>query len=822
MMLALKQFRDKARGVADLLNWAALIDEGIVIGKDASLLAGWFFRGPDAASLTSEERNYLTARVNAALARLGNEWALWFDAVRMPAAAYPPPESSHFPDGISALIDEERRAQFMREGAHFETEHALVVMFTPPLRRRTRILDLIYDDDGEGTAAAPSERQIEAFKRSLAEIEDSISDLLGLRRMAAFAFTDPLGRPHLQDELVNYLHFCLTGELAGLNIPDCAMYLDAIIGGQELWPGDTPRIGDHFICCLTVEGFPHESFPLMLSVLDDVPVAYRFSTRWKPLDATDAVAALNQFRRKWTQKMRGFFAQIFRTQSSVINEDAALMASQTEHAISDANSALVSFGYYTPVIVLQGTDRALLADQSRSIARQIKGLGFACRVETVNTMEAWLGTLPGHIHPNVRRPLIHSLNLSDLVPLTSKWPGLEFNPSPLFPPNSPALMHAATAGATPFRINLHVSDVGHTLVLGPTGSGKSVLIGAFAVSFLRYANARITVFDKGCSMLALATACGGAHYDLAGDEASPGLCPLAVIETDSDAAWAEEWVATACELQTGQHPGPRQKEEIRRAIMLMRQAEGGGRTLTDFVATVQDTEIRSALGAYTIEGPLGRLLDSREDGAAARHFTVFEVDELMAMGERNLIPVLLHLFRRFERSLDGSPALLILDEAWIMLGHPVFREKIREWLKVLRKANCAVVLATQSLSDATRSGLLDVLLESCPTKILLPNEEAGKGGSREVLGPRDIYTLFGLNDAELAIIETGVKKRHYYAISPDGRRQFELGLGPIALAFIAASSREQIAAVRQLQQRHGDGWPLHWLDHNGVRYATPE
>ena len=101
-----------------------------------------------------------------------------------------------------------------------------------------------------------------------------------------------------------------------------------------------------------------------------------------------------------------------------------------------------------------------------------------------------------------------------------------------------------------------------------------------------------------------------------------------------------------------------------------------------------------------------------EDGLTEAPFTVFEIEELMALGERTSIPVLLYLFRRFERSLKGQPAYLLLDEAWVMLGHPVFRAKIREWLKVLRKANCAVVLATQTLSDAARSGILDVLSNS--------------------------------------------------------------------------------------------------------------
>jgi len=192
----------------------------------------------------------------------------------------------------------------------------------------------------------------------------------------------------------------------------------------------------------------------------------------------------------------------------------------------------------------------------------------------------------------------------------------------------------------------------------------------------------------------------------------------------------------------------------------------------------------------------------------------------MAMGERNVIPVLLYLFRRFERSLKGQPAYLLLDEAWVMLGHPVFRAKIREWLKVLRKRNCAVVLATQSLSDAARSGILDVLIESCPTKIFLPNEEAGTGGTPEHPGPRDLYLAMGLNEAQVEIIRTATKKRHYYLVSPEGRRLFELGLGPVALSFAGISSKEQIAHLDGLARRDGARWPYTWLEERGVDHAA--
>lgn len=817
-MQPLKDFRDKAKALPDLLNWAALVDDGIVLGKDGSLMAGFFYRGQDVASSTDAERDYITAQVNAALARLGSGWVTWQDAVRMPASAYSAARLSHFPDPVTAMIDRERRDHFTKEGAHYESEYALVLLYTPPKRRNSKLGEYIYDDD-DATAVEPASRLLEQFKKALEDMEDSLGGVIKMRRMGSFTVEDAQGSTHMRDELVNYLQFCLTGDQSPVNIPPIAMYMDAYLGGVEAFPGDMPRIGDNYVACVAIDGFPPESYPGILDILDHLPLSYRWSSRMIYLDQHEALAELGKYRRQWKQRVRGFWSQVFKTQNGVINEDALTMQVQTEGAMADANSSLVTYGFYTPVIVLMGTDRGELAENARMVVREIRREGFSARVETVNTMEAFLGSLPGHPIPNIRRPLIHTLSLADMLPLASVWAGRDANPCPFYPSDAPPLLHAATQGATPFRLNLHVGDVGHTLIFGPTGAGKSTLLGTIAAQFRRYSNARITAFDKGRSMMPLVLAAGGKHYDLAGDSGSPGLCPLAFLATENDVAWADDWLATLFELQTGHPPSPRQREAIHQAVGLMRTSDQG-RTLTDFVATVQDQEIRSALGYYTLQGTLGRLLDSDKDELSASSFSVFEIEELMAMGERSLIPVLLYLFRRFERSLDGSPALLILDEAWVMLGHPTFREKIREWLKVLRKANCAVVLATQSLSDAVKSGLLDVLLEACPTKILLPNEEADKAGTENMPGPRDLYTLFGLNEAQIDIIRTSTKKRHYYYLSPEGRRLFDLSLGPIALAFVGVSDKEQLARVRDLAARHGGDWPKAWLEERRVDYAS--
>ena len=171
----------------------------------------------------------------------------------------------------------------------------------------------------------------------------------------------------------------------------------------------------------------------------------------------------------------------------------------------------------------------------------------------------------------------------------------------------------------------------------------------------------------------------------------------------------------------------------------------------------------------------------------------------MNMGEKYLVPVLLYLFHRIEKSLTGRPCLLVLDEAWIMLSNPVFRKQILEWLKVLRKANCAVILATQSLSDASRSGLLDVLAESCPTKIYLPNFEANNETQREM------YLGLGLNSRQLEIIAASTPKRDYYIETRGlGRRRVRLALGKLALAFVGASGKEDIAMIKELRRRYPD------------------
>lgn len=807
--------RGLGEGTADLLNYAALIEDGIVVGKDGSLMAAWRYRCGDAASSTDAEQEQLAAQVNRAFQTLGSGWMVHIDAIRLPAPSYP--AKTPFPDPVTAAIDDERRTFFESRGAVFEGYSVLSVTYLPPRLAESRFIELMFEDDRPATSAKEhGEHIVKAFKRDLRALEARLP--FKLERLRAHLVESEHGIAN-HDDFLRWLHYCITGISQPIAVPKNAAYLDLLIGGQDLWGGVVPKIGRCFVQVVALEGLPLESYPGMLNALAELPCEYRWSSRFIFLDAHEAVQHLERFRKKWRQKVRGVLDQVLQSHAGTVDRDALDMVSDAEAAIADVNSGLVAQGYYTSCVVLMDVDREVVTRAAEQTYRVVTRLGFAARIEDVNTLEAWLGSLPGHGVQNVRRPLLNTFNFADLLPSSTIWAGENQAPCPYYPAGSPPLMQCMTTGATPFRLNLHVRDVGHTLMFGPTGAGKSTHLAMLAAQLRRYPGLQLYAFDKGLSLYPLVSAIrattggrSGLHFELGGD-GDLAFAPLQFLETRSDRAWAMEWIDLVLGLNDLK-TNAEQRNEIARAVLNMH--ETGSRSLTELVLTLQDQELRSVLEQYTVRGSMGHLLDAQRDGLALSDCTVFEIEELMSLGDRFALPVLWYLFRRIERSLQGRPSAILLDEAWLMLGHPVFREKIRQWLKVLRKANCLVVLATQSLSDASRSGILDVLTESCATKIFLPNPNAREESAAA------LYQGMGLNSRQIEILATATPKRHYYYVSEQGRRLYELALGPVALAFCGASGKEDLESIRKLEAQHQDDWVQHWLERRRVTLPAIE
>jgi type IV secretion system protein VirB4 len=335
-----------------------------------------------------------------------------------------------------------------------------------------------------------------------------------------------------------------------------------------------------------------------------------------------------------------------------------------------------------------------------------------------------------------------------------------------------------------------------------------------AAQFRRYPNAQVFAFDVGYSMWMLTAATGALHHDFAAGRPDVlRLQPLAFIDEPSERIWAAEWVETLVALQ-GLVVTPPLRARIDRGLELLARNERKHRTLTELSVQVQHEALSAAIRPYTVAGYYGELLDANADELLAADFEVFELKHLLGLDDRAVIPVLLYLFRRIERQLGTRPTLIEVDEAWMPLMRSLFGPRINQWLLTLRKQNAAVVLATQSPSQFAQLPFRHTLLDSCPTKIYLPNPEAATSGQVA------LYQELGLNAREIESIARAVPKRHYYFKSPRGSRLFELGLGPVALAFLAgqpgATPEETRRMARDIASREPI-WPAAWLDSLGLR-----
>jgi type IV secretion/conjugal transfer VirB4 family ATPase len=805
-MLNLAEYRPRADRLADHLPWAALVAPGVVLNKDGSFLSVLAFRGPDLESATEAELVSACARANNILKRFGSGWALFFEAERREAIGYP---VSQFPDAASWLVDEERRAGFEAEGRHFESRYHLTLTWLQPVDSTDAAGRSLVEQRDRGAGVVG----VRDWRGSLASFVAETSRVLDL-----FAAFMPEMRALGSAELLTFLHATISDRPHPVAVPDTPMYLDSILVDTPFTGGLEPMLGAQHLRTLTILGFPSLSRPGILDALNTLDFGYRWVTRFIALDKTDATKQLTRVRRQWFNKRKSITALL---REVMYNQPTQLLDSDADNKVVDADTALqalggdhVGFGYLTATITVADVDRAAVEEKVRAVERVINGLGFTAKREGINAVEAWLSSLPGHVYANVRTPLVHTLNLAHLMPLSSIWAGPTENKHFGAPP----LLHAQTGGSTPFRLSTHVGDVGHMLVVGPTGAGKSSMLALIAMQFRRYTNAQVIIFDMGFSARAAVLAMGGSHHSLGpqpehGDGDGLSFQPLRYIDHDAERGWAADWVA-ALLVHEKVVVTPEVKVAIWSALCNLATAPIEERTLTGLGMLLQSNALRTALEPYMVDGAYGGLLDAAVEHLAIASVQCFDTEALM-LTKGVVAPVLTYLFHRIERRFNGRPTLLILDEAWSLLGDPLFAARIREWLKTLRKKNVSVVFATQSLADITESSIAPAIIESCPQRILLPNDRAIEPQSRST------YERFGLNERQIELIARATPKRHYYLQSTRGNRLFELGLGPIALAFCGASDVETQERIDALLAKHGaDEFAARFLTAAGLDWAA--
>lgn len=811
--VSLDIFTAKNYGVSDLLLYSKFVSPGVILNTDGSFLKSFWFRGQDLDSSTDDELAYMSHYINMAMCRLGNGWTIHLDCIRRESSGYIKTKDCHFTDATSFLIDEERRFEYNLEATHYENDYIINFTWLPPSDLSSKLGIVFLQKDQK------SKKNIVNYADYLDSFKDNINSILDILKVKfkIEAMTD--------DEMLSYINFCVTGNQLKLKNPN-THYTDIrfVVANQDIINGFDPMIGDKYLRVISLgDNFPPQSYPTILKQLNELGFTYRWNTRYIFLsnkDASKMISKIADLHYQGRKSAGSMVAEHFGDDAShKVNRSADTYFEDAESARELIELGSVRFGKYSSSVILMDSNQDILLEKTKIVQAVINNLNFLARLEKAHCFEAYLGSLPSMVRPNVRKAIMHSTNLADLMPTTSIWAGFHENPCRYYKEarNNPPLFYASTTGNTPFRLSLHVGDIGHTLVLGSSRGGKSTKLNFIATQHMRYKNARVFHFDNGRSALPLCYAMNGTHYDIGFEDNTITFKPLEFLENREDFSFACDWLAEICELNNFTVK-PQHRTIINDVLGIIRdEGKNNQRTMSYFYYQIssRDNELAQVFKPYTkLDGDnlQASLFDATENNLALSKYTVFELEQLIKKGDETLIPTIRYLFHMIERSIAdlpaGAPIAIILDEAWAIFKNKIFQNIIDEWLRKIAKKNVFLVIASTQINDVLKSDISDVLIDNCKTKILLPNPEATKPYIAE------IYKKFGLNDKQIDLISYAVPQRDYYYMSSLGNRMFNLNLGDIALTFLGKASIPDITRARELKQQYGDLFGYHWLKEN--------
>mgnify|MGYP005873928001 FL=1 len=758
--------------VVDYLPWIIINKEGIITNKNGSFTKIYKYKCDDMEHYTNYFLFKYRDTINDILKRLDERWVIQVDSIRRISKEYP---NSKFEEPILAEMDNSRKQKYL-SGNFLESENYISLTYFPPKDKEKKLESIFYKKDDN----------ISEYKEIMEKYYSELNKFIGLLREQFISLEELT-----PDETVTFLHTCLTGNDKKLKyIP--SKLLDYYISDVDIIPNNEPvKIGDKYLAVIGILSHIAEHPCGLFDELSRLGIEYRWNNRFIYISDKEGIKISQDYERAYNNERKSLIASM---KEEALKEE---VLGESEYAIEMKESARglsndlrkrgLRSGYYTFNVVLMEKSKDKLKENIEIVMEKIDSLGFVSVKETVNCLETFFGTMAGDTSNGIRKPLMTTYNFSSLIPINMDWGGNEKNR--FFEKNnypSEALLYCQSGENSSFKFNVHVGDVGHTLVLGQTGGGKSVLLNTLAYQCKKYGS-RVIFFDNGGSSRVLTRAVGGKFNDIGRDKIN--FQPFRYIDQQSEIEWALEWVLSILEKENYNYSA-KDKTLLAEALYNLSKNSPNDRTMSVFALLVQKQEIRDILRMYTKEekiGVYGEYFDNNKDDI--NDDNLFQVFELEKIFDSKILDIFLdYLFHRVEVELLSSkngkfvPTFMFLDEFWRMLGTPKFKAKLKNWLKTLRKKNVSVIMATQSLSDVARSEIKSALLESCPTKIYLTNPDLIPNSDTEM-----DYFSFGLNEVEVEMIRTAQPKRDYY-VKSEGGKMIDLQLTPIELAYVGSST----------------------------------
>jgi type IV secretion system protein VirB4 len=474
-----------------------------------------------------------------------------------------------------------------------------------------------------------------------------------------------------------------------------------------------------------LDGFMHMPFELIISQ------SFSF------IDRAIAISSMQLQQRRLTQ-----------------SEDVATSQIQAiDEALDSAMSGEFAFGmHHLTILCIQDTIKKL--ETSLSLASvELSNSGITGVRERINLEPAYWAQLPGNNHYMARRSTVNTLNIASFASFHNY-------PSGKREKNhwGDALTVLNTTSGTPYFFNFHVRDVGHTMIVGPTGAGKTVLLNFLCAQAQKF-RPKLFFFDKDRGAEIFVRSIGGVYVTPSASKFS-GFNPFQLEDTLENRTFLIEFTKSLVAIDNKPLPA-HEVDRINEAVagnFKIPKEKRKLRNLAPFMGLMGPGTISGRLAKWHSNGSHAKLFDNDVDLIDFDSSKTFGIEMAHILQDKDALgPVLLYLFHRIQNSIRGEPTMIVLDEAWALIDNPFFAPKIKDWLKVLRKLNAMVVFATQSVEDATKSSISDTLVQQTATQIFLPNLKA-----------TSVYrNVFRLSEREFNIIRTTDPSSRFFLVKQD-------------------------------------------------------
>lgn len=802
-MLSLAEVRERYHGLSrsysELMPWMIMMRPDMILNKDGGLLVCYSFEGVDVENLQTIDKDRYAMILEHALRVFDDRITLWWTVDRRRTDEFP---GGDFPDEISNGINLTRKGEF-QSGDQYANKHYLAILYSP-VNGVSGFMDRIgyfsttvghnfIRSVWEATKASFFNQSTFAFDQAKLDDEaKSFDEMLG-----AFDETvKDLGLYRIEDAaLLQYLHDRCNpaSNNQPVHAPRIPVYLDGWLPDNTMHVGHNNLLFEHndkhYVSAISVKDWPDMTHPGLIDDLLAVPGEITISQCFRYVDMDKAKKFIDGIRKHNLNSQKSILTYL---SEAITNKESDKKDEGKVAAARDASDAMASlttdnrvFGYYNLTVLSYGST---IEESERTIkyaSQFLRQRGFLIVREKLHLLSAWAGTIPGQWGELVRWFFVNTANIADMAPIRTMATGNTRND--YLTSQTGRTCHAltvfSTEYSTPFYFNFHNGDLAHTMVVGPSRSGKSVFDNFLTSQFRKYHPCRIYIFDKDYSCKIPTLLQGGKHVDLTGEGGLVRLNPMLLLEDKNSWTWLSQWLEMLMSSR-GYEFKAKDDHSVWLALESVSALPKSSWKLSS-LAPHLPIHLSEQLQQWIGEGALSKYFDNSEDHFVLSDFTAIEMGGLFG-NQRLATAFLEYAFYRIQRELDGTPTMIYIEEAWFMLAEPRFESKINDWLKTLAKKNAFLIMATQSLDELAHANIFASIIDNIPNKIFLANSNAN--------AHYDLYTKkFSLNPEQVDRIRNAVPKRNYYVVTPRMSRMITATFSPEILACLRSDSFAQKA-----------------------------